>query len=400
MNIPHARFCVLPWVSLEASPVGTVRPCCLADHELVDDDGRKFNLATAEFSRIQNSQNMQDLRQQFLAGEQPETCRRCWQEEQAGRTSKRMHTLDRLKHMLSDQIWTVVAKPLMFVDLKLGNICNLKCRICGSWSSSTYAAEELAHTDNKKQSFHYEMLQAGAWPRRNPQFWHEVEKISDQLRYLEFTGGEPFMIQEHFDLLQGLVDRGLAHRIEIHYNTNGTQWPEQAEEIWRHFGLVEIAVSIDDVGDRFEYQRSGAVWSEVVANIQRFRDLRARYSNIQLHVCSTVNVFNVYYLEELAQWIDQQAFDFVYWNIMHDAPYFSIASLPRVAKRSITNRLGTAAVSAQHLQEFVAIMDFMNNSTKDHHEEMLKEIKLVDQRRGQDLAQVAPELAQLIGYRL
>lgn len=84
------------------------------------------------------------LRQQFLAQERPATCQRCWNEEDAGRTSKRMHTLNRLQHMIQDESWDSQAKPLQFLDLKLGNICNLKCRICGSWSSSTFAAEELA----------------------------------------------------------------------------------------------------------------------------------------------------------------------------------------------------------------------------------------------------------------
>ena len=96
MMIPHPTFCVLPWVSLETSPIGTVRPCCLAEEELVDDAGDKFDLATAEFAAIQTSQSMQTLRNQFLAGEQPKTCRKCWREERAGRVSKRMHTLDRL----------------------------------------------------------------------------------------------------------------------------------------------------------------------------------------------------------------------------------------------------------------------------------------------------------------
>ena len=164
MKLPTDRFCVLPWVSLEASPIGTVRPCCLAEDELRDNAGDKFNLATAEFARIQNSHGMRRLRQQFIDGEQPETCKKCWNEERAGRTSKRMHTLARLEHMLPEQDWTLDAKPLMFLDLKLGNICNLKCRICGSWSSSTFATEELQYVTDKKASFHYTMLKAGAWP--------------------------------------------------------------------------------------------------------------------------------------------------------------------------------------------------------------------------------------------
>jgi MoaA/NifB/PqqE/SkfB family radical SAM enzyme len=398
MNVPHDKFCVLPWVSLETSPVGTVRPCCLAEEEITDDAGNKFDLNTASFAGIQNSGYMQDLRQQFLDGRQPQTCRKCWREERSGRTSKRMHTLDRLKHMIPDQPWTADARPLMFLDLKLGNICNLKCRICGSWSSSTFATEELNYVRDKKASHHYTMLKQGAWPRENHTFWSEMDQVVDQIRYIEFTGGEPFMIQEHFDLLQRLVDRGLAHNIEIHYNTNGTQYPAQAEAIWRHFKTVEVAFSIDDVGERFEYQRTNAVWSEVVANIERFRDMRSRMPNLQLQVCSTVNVFNVYYLEELAQWIDTQAFDFVYWNMMHEAYYFSINTLPESAKQVLSVRLQQFQVSDRHQQEFARIVDFMNNGVGLDGFILRMKVADLDRKRNQNLAQVEPEFAQLIEY--
>jgi len=401
MNIPHDGFCVLPWISLETSPIGTVRPCCLAEEEIVDDTGAKFDLNTANFVGIQQSQYMQDLRQQFLDVKQPQTCRKCWREERAGRTSKRMHTLDRLKHMIPDQAWTADARPLMFLDLKLGNICNLKCRICGSWSSSTFATEELANLgqdQERKSNHHYHMLRAGAWPRENLKFWSEIAQISEQIRYIEFTGGEPFMIQEHFDLLQRLVDRGLASQIEIHYNTNGTQWPERGPDIWPHFKTVEIAFSIDDVAERFEYQRSNAVWSEILINLDRFRDLRRAHANIRLQCCSTVNIFNVFYLEELAHWIDQQKFDFVYWNMMHEAYYFCINTLPDSAKQVLTQRLRSAPVSARHQTEFKRMADFMNHGVSLDGFILRMRVADLDRKRQQNLADVEPEFAQLIDY--
>jgi MoaA/NifB/PqqE/SkfB family radical SAM enzyme len=401
MNIPHDRFCVLPWISLEASPIGTVRPCCLADDELVDDAGNKFDLNTASFGAIQNSNSMRQLRQDFLDQKQPETCRKCWQEESAGRTSKRMHTLDRLKHMIPDRPWAADARPLMFLDLKLGNICNLKCRICGSWSSSTFATEELANLsakEDRKINHHYQMLRQGAWPRENKKFWSEIDQVVDQIRYIEFTGGEPFMIQEHFDMLQGLVDRGIAHQVEIHYNTNGTQWPEQAEKIWQYFRHVEVAFSIDDVSARFEYQRSNAVWSEVCENIERFRTMRERLLNMTLQVCCTVNVFNVLYLEQVAKWIDQQDFDFVYWNMMHDAEYFSIRSLPDSSKTTIAEHLRSALVPARTQREFDNVITFMRRGISTDGSRMREEIARVDLRRGQNLCHVAPELAEIIDY--
>ena len=400
MNLPNSTLCVLPWVSLEASPIGTVRPCCLADDEILDDAGQKFKLGTANFQDIQNSSHMRNLRAQFLAGEKPQTCRKCWNEERAGRASKRMHTLDRLKHMLPDQEWTQDAKPLMFLDLKLGNICNLKCRICGPWSSSQFATEELNFMPRaeQKSSHAYQMLRAGAWPRENEQFWSQIDTVLSDIRYIEFTGGEPFMIAEHFDMLQGIVDRGIAHQVEIHYNTNGTQWPERGPDIWKHFKTVEIAFSIDDVGSRFEYQRTNADWTEVCDNLERFRQLRTQYPNIQLQCCSTVNVFNVRYIDQLAWWILDQKFDYVYWNIMHDAWYFSIATLPDSAKTAVTHHLKFNAAPAAYQRDINGVVDFMNGGASTDGFMTRMKIADLDRKRNQDFARICPEMAQLIEY--
>ena len=362
MKIPHEKFCVLPWVSLETSPIGTVRPCCLAEEEITDINGNKFDLSkSAELADIQDSNYMRKLRKQFLRAEQPDTCRKCWAVEDADGTSKRMHTLNRLKHIIPDSDWTQDPKPLMFLDLKLGNICNLKCRICGSWSSSTFAVEEIEFSPiaEKKTGFHYQMLKQGAWAKDNQDFWEEIKNLSDQIRYIEFTGGEPFMIREHFRFLERIVDMGIAGQVEIHYNTNGTQFPDNAEDVWQHFKTVEIAFSIDDVGARFEYQRANAVWSEVESNIAQFIAMRDRHPNIQLQACITVNVFNVIYLETVANWADQQGFDFVYWNMLHEARHFSIAALPDTAKQAIVEKLSTAAVSTKTQAEIKSVIDFM-----------------------------------------
>jgi pyruvate-formate lyase-activating enzyme len=403
MKLPNNKFCVLPWISLEASPIGTVRPCCLADDEIVDDSGKKFKLIDADFSDIQNSQYMRQLRKEFLEGQQPKTCRKCWNEEKSGRTSKRMHTLNRLKHIVPDQEWTEETKPLLFLDLKLGNICNLKCRICGSWSSSQFAAEELNWTapDERKNTFAYQMLRAGAWPQdENSKFWQQIDRHLNDIRYIEFTGGEPFMIQQHFTMLQGIVDKGIAAQVEIHYNTNGTHFPEQAEEIWKHFRLVEIAFSIDDVGERFEYQRTNAVWSEVCNNIEKFKKLKERYSNIVLQICTTVNVFNVRYLDQVATWIDsnRESFNFIYWNMMHDAWYFSISTLPADAKKHLTQHLTTCTLNPEWRQEFDRILEFMNRGADSDGTMLRMKIRDLDRKRGQNLATVAPEFAALVAY--
>jgi sulfatase maturation enzyme AslB (radical SAM superfamily) len=244
------------------------------------------------------------------------------------------------------------------------------------------------------------MLRAGAWPRDNPQFWQQIEQHLADIRYIEFTGGEPFMIAEHFDMLQGIVDCGIAGQVEIHYNTNGTQYPEQAEQIWQHFKTVEIAFSIDDVGERFEYQRTNAHWTEVCANMDRFRDLKEIYPNIQLQICTTVNVFNVRYLDQIADWIyrNREGFNFVYWNMMHDAWYFSIATLPDSAKASVAEHLRTAPVPDLYRAEFDRIVEFMLKGASTSGDMLRMKIADLDRKRQQNFATVAPEMAALIDY--
>jgi len=401
MKIPHDKFCVLPWISMETSPTGTIRPCCLAEDEIKDENGVPFELANTAFSDIQNSEHMRDLRQQFLDGKKPTTCQKCWDEEDSGRTSKRMHTLDRLKHMISDDItWTKETEPLMFLDLKLGNICNLKCRICGSWSSSAFATEELKHMprEQKKSSFQYMMLKKGAWPREKTEFWDELEGILGQIRYIEFTGGEPFMIGEHFELLKKLVDSGISSQVEIHYNTNGTHFPEHAIDIWKSFKHVEVAFSIDDVGERFEYQRTNAQWDEVQNNIAKFKQLRDSVGNMSLQVCSTVNAYNVYYLSGLAHWIDEQNFDFVYWNMLHEPSYLSVSRLPPNAKSAAIESLKSAEVTSYHKKEFEHIIDFISNGDTTNGQELLENIETLDNRRDANLADAHPEWADILSY--
>jgi hypothetical protein len=192
------------------------------------------------------------------------------------------------------------------------------------------------------------------------------------------------------------VNRDIAHQVEIHYNTNGTQWPADAEHIWKHFKTVEIAFSIDDLCERFEYQRTGARWTDVQRNIKLFRQLRQRYTNIQLQCCSTVNIFNVRYIDQLAHWISVQGFDFVYWNIMHEAWYFSIAALPDTAKQAIAKHLTTA--QTVYKQDFAGIVDFMMQGESTDGSETRRQIQKLDKWRNQNLVTVAPELAELIDY--
>jgi len=401
MALPE-KICILPWISIETSPIGTARPCCLAKDEITyyDEKGneQKYNLKTHTLEEIYHSRYMQILRRDFLYGHKPATCQRCWDEEAAGRVSKRMNSRIRLKEYYDNVDWNNLnPDQLWFIDLKLGNICNLKCRICGSWSSSKWAKEEIDYVPgiDRKTHLAYKFLQDGAWPRESDVFWDNLKTLLPNIKYFEFTGGEPFLIEQHFELLRYAVEQGYSQNIEIHYNTNGTVFPEQAE-LWANFKHVEIAFSIDNLGPQFEYERYGADWIEVQDNLRRFNELRS--AKISTQLCTTMNIQNVYYLPELCDWITTQTFDHIYFNMLHDPWHMCISKMTPQAQELVIDRLTTHEFSPKHRAEILRIVKFINNGEGSDGKEFLRKMQTTDEYREQSFLDSHPEIAKAMGY--
>ena len=375
-----SNICVLPWTHLEVDVNGSASPCCLYKGEIGD-----YKVYTDTLDTIQNSQYMNDLRSQFSRGERPTGCDNCWQEEDAGKISKRMNSIYKMKNSLQD--WTPETKPsLKFIDFKLGNVCNLKCRICGSWSSSKWAQEEIAYGPNplaKKQ------LDEGQWPKRNPAFFEDIKPVLRDVEYFEFTGGEPFMIENHFRILEHCVEQGYAKNQDIHYNTNGTQLPDaRIFWLWSQFKHVEIAFSIDDTGKAFEYQRHPANWEQVQNNLKEFSMRSTLTGNTDFQICSTINIFNILSLDTLVNWVKEFNPKFLYINTLFDPEYFNIQTLPGELKQLVSKKY-------KGIKELDAIISYMNSADRFNvsiQEQRKRRILQADQYRQESFALVFPEL--------
>jgi organic radical activating enzyme len=345
------NVCPLPWTHLEIDVNGGASPCCLYKGSIPD-----VKVYETSLKEIQKNQYMEDLRTKFKNGERPNECSNCWAEESAGKRSKRMNSIYKMKKSLKD--WTTDSKPaLKFIDFKLGNVCNLKCRICGSWSSSKWAQEELDYGENETAR---KNLKEGGWPKQHPKFFDDVKDSLAEAEFFEFTGGEPFMIKNHFKILEYCVQKGFAKNIDIHYNTNGTQLPPQdIFDLWSHFKRVEIAFSIDDVGEQFEYQRHPAKWVEVNQNLVKFKERQA--PNMQFQICSTINIFNVFSLAKLAMWVRQFKPKFFYVNTCFDPDIFNIQTLPKQIKNIVNARYS-------NLKDFEGTLRYMNSVDRDSEE--------------------------------
>jgi len=377
-----SNICPLPWTHLEVDVNGGASPCCLYKGNIPNVKVYETDLKT-----IQKTEYMERLRQEFKDGKKPTNCQSCWQEEDAGKISKRINSLYKMKNSLQD--WTPDSETsLKFIDFKLGNVCNLKCRICGSWSSSKWAQEELDYGENPIARKH---LTEGGWPKKNPQFFEDIKEVLEDVEYFEFTGGEPFMIHNHFKILEHCVEKGYAKNQDIHYNTNGTHLPgRDIFDLWKHFKRVEIAFSIDDVGEQFQYQRHPANWKEVNHNVNQFKIYQL--ANMEFQICTTISIFNIFSLAKIALWVRQFDPKFFYVNTCFDPDYFNIQTLPKQIKNIVNSRYSD-------LKDFQPMLRFMNSAHRDSEqirEQRKARILQTDKYREENFGDVFPLLNKVL----
>ena len=220
-----------------------------------------------------------------------------------------------------------------------------------------------------------------------------IELLPD-VEYFEFTGGEPFLIKEHFNILEKSVELGHSKKQIVHYNTNGTTYPDHAvKNIWPHFKLVEVAFSIDDIGERFEYQRYGAIWKEVNKNIHKINSLRST-NPIKTQICCTINIQNIWNMPEICEWIESMHFDYVFFNYLHESKEWNVQYLPNNYKNKIQNKLLDSKTSDRMRIEIGKAVNFMmdNNLGNAQMDWQRKEkIKASDTYRNQSFVAVHPE---------
>lgn len=370
------HFCILPWINQEARTNGEIGVCCVMQETVPD-----MNLADgATLKDAWDSKWLADLKADFLAGEKPKACYNCWNEEDAGIDSKRLRELRKFAHHVDD---LEHAKPKS-MDLKLGNICNTKCRICTGFASSQWVPEEIER-DGDTNQFAQLMGRLGRWPELNEKFWDDIESQIEEVESLEFFGGEPFLIKRHFDILQTLVDKGRAKDITLSYNTNGSIYPEQYMDLLKQFKDVQVFFSIDGVGERFNYIRHPQQFDEVMENYWKFKNT----DFIRTNIFYTVSIFNIMYMDELLQYqMEHNIETEIHFNMVYVPQHISPKALPKKAKEAITEKYRT-----HNDPRIQSTLNFMNQEDYDGYmDEFVRQTSFSDRYRGESIAKTFPEL--------
>jgi sulfatase maturation enzyme AslB (radical SAM superfamily) len=339
---------------------------------------------------VWESNNIKEFRNTLLSGGQPEGCNACWSEEASGKQSKRQRENSRW-----GTNFTTVPRSL---DLKLGNTCNLKCRICGPTSSSQWIKEHEAVSGGSllknlaisvRPSATQRMIMQ--WPEYNDRFWTDLELLLPTVELFEIYGGEPFLSKRHYNLLRRSIELGYSGSQRVHYNSNGTIYPVDAvEQIWPNFKRVDIMLSIDGIGKQFEYQRHPAQWDQVEENLFKFKEALGS----DLEICCTVSALNIFYLPEYIMYFEKLGVRVWVNNVYHPAS-FSINNLPDSAKQAVLTKL-TGFTSEVLIEPIQPILNYMMTAPTQPTCTLLNTIRIHDEYRNEHYADTFPEFAAFL----
>jgi MoaA/NifB/PqqE/SkfB family radical SAM enzyme len=384
-------WCVNAFHGMSGNNDGSSKMCCMID-ESYNYMGGKQEWFLGEKTIQQNFTNpiAQSIKSNLEAGVRDRACNQCWQEEDGGRKSKRLRDNEKYFHAIEyegAEPFTGLAK----FELNLGNTCNIKCRTCHPTISSLWMKEDydLNHANRVSyKDYSINMKKYHQTYDEDSDFWPDLANNLSTIRQFDFYGGEPFLSKKMWEVLKLCVDQGYAKDIELHYNTNGTTWPEETE-LWKNFKHVNLSFSIDGTGEQFEYMRYPAVWTEAVDNMKKASAFAKQHGNLSLSWCITLSSINIYNLPETLDAYYDNFTDFgLYLNLVHRPAHFNMSSLPADIKQAVLDRLHNIPKHYEHAWwQLPGIIGFIENGTPCSEEEwakFLSTIKTHDVYREQD----------------
>lgn len=294
--------------------------------------------------RAWSAESLRRVRLQMLNGERPEACLRCFREEDSGLRSPRLAW--NLQYPSIRETATREGggqghadRSVKYLDLRFGNLCNLKCRMCNPYSSHKWLEDwETLNGEIDERERH--RLKHMDW-FESEEFWENLKPLLGDVDQIYMTGGEPMLSQAHLRLLDYLVETRLAQKITVKYNTNLTVLPPKVLARWPHFKEVRLNCSLDGVGMANDYIRYPSNWSEVETHLRQLDRLAGEFSGLQLTVHFTFQALNALELTDTLNFMKQfrhiKALPYV--NVLNHPEYLNVRVLPTEAKREFGRQL-------------------------------------------------------------
>jgi MoaA/NifB/PqqE/SkfB family radical SAM enzyme len=315
-------FCAIPFVSMVVNTDASIQPCCMMKrntHRLKKDNGTNITIKD-KLSDAWNCNEMKLIRNAMVSGSPLEGCKVCYVQESSGRTSNRQYANSEWSNKLGEKhIYKLIDKAVLtggeldysiaYLDLRLGNLCNLKCRMCSPFNSSQIFKE---HVELEKKDDKYKVVWAKTFGKLDPRIaevqdwfdqdilWDQIIDLIPDLKKVYMTGGEPTLIQNNFKFMEECV-RQCRRDIILFFNTNCTNVNKKFTNLIGQFGRVNINASVDGTGMVNDYIRAPSHWEQISANVETL----AQMPNVVLGITPTVQVYNIFNLVDTLKWVDE-----------------------------------------------------------------------------------------------
>jgi len=364
-------YCASFWNHQMIDTTGRVKPCC----RFVEEPGVNFNVGDLKIKEIFYSDYMQNLREMSQSGIEIKGCRRCYEEQDNNKKS--------LRQRINENPATNVIDPsnpaINYLELAISNDCNLMCRICSSRYSQKLYQDEIEYFGKANVSSRYTRSNIDA-----------AYELLPDLKYIKFTGGEPLLIKEHWELLEQAVSNGYAPNITLNYSTNCTIWPKDKQVgIWKNFKRIELALSIDSIiAAENEYQRHLTQHDRMLENAKGYLDLAKRLPMV-VSCRPTVSIYNIYHLPETIEWLHNIGIKANPTHLTYPA-WLSITVLPDRYKSIINEKFGNYVYKRDVDRELSTyLLGYMNSTDASSLlPQFARYTRYLDQRRKQNFTEV------------
>ena len=415
-----SSFCVVPWLHRLVNERGFFKVCCVAEGEenfLINQQGKRIHIQGDESeNEIFNSPRLKELRRKMLNGEWDPICTRCLIAERAGGSSSRTERNNKFQHRMSDLLsatapdGTLAAPMVRHLDIRLGNHCNLTCRMCSPGASNLWidSFDRVQPRSYRLGSDYLGALGKIDW-FRDPAVWRKFREQLHAIEWLHFAGGEPMMIPEMIQALQICIDSGFAKGINLSYTTNVTVLPRAVADLWPQFKSVFLTCSIDGYGPVNEYIRRPSRWRVLDRNL-RTLDANFREWNLgQLFTNTTVQVYNVLDLDKLYAYL-RSGFEHILpaplLTPLSWPDYLSVQNLPPKIKEVTRERLLNEKTREEYrnrqdvawlLSSIDTLLAYMDRPpVKNHWKDFRSFTTRSDREFGDSFERAAPEMTALL----
>ena len=284
-----STWCSMAWMHQFIDPQGRVKPCCR--FRMPKEVEKENNLNNKSLEEIFKGDFMNDIRANMLEGKRVPGCIRCYQEEDSGKKSlrERYNVMGGLDP--KDLIKDMNDPTIRWMELAIGNDCNLACRMCDSryaWKWFDDEKEMYGNTWSKDKHTKSDIT--------------SIDPFLDKIVHIKFTGGEPLIIPDHFKLLEKLSEQNTVGDMYLNYSTNLTIAPKQDTiNKWKKFKYIEFALSFDGIGDTWNLVRYPSNWKKAESVTQKFFEMTKEF-DCRIGLRSTVSVNNILNMPESFTW--------------------------------------------------------------------------------------------------